>query len=66
MAYTENVLVEQLQAQRYTVQNKLSSVRTRLKGIPSAEKRHEYEERQTSLLAERDRLAEQIKALEAK
>lgn len=55
--------LEQLEAQRYTVQNKLSSVRTRLKGNPLEAKRREYEERKAALTAERERLTVEIKAL---
>lgn len=58
-----NETLEQLNAQRYTVQNRLSSVRTRLKGNPSPEKRREYEERKASLTAERERLTAEIKKL---
>ncbi len=53
----------QLEAERYTVTNRLSSVRTRLKGTPSPEKRREYEERKAKLTAERDRLGAEIKKL---
>lgn len=56
--------LEQLKAQRYTVTNKLSSVRTRLKSPKlSEEKAREYRERQLALLTERDRLAAAIEAL---
>lgn len=55
--------LEQLHAQRYTVTNKLSSVRTRLKGNPPEAKRREYEERKAALTAERERLTAEIKAL---
>jgi hypothetical protein len=55
--------VEQLKAQRYTVENKLSSVRTRLKGNPPEARRREYEERKAALMAERGRLTAEIKAL---
>jgi hypothetical protein len=55
--------LEQLEAQRYTVQNRLSSARTRLKGNPSEAKRREYEERKAALTAERERLTAEIKSL---
>jgi len=61
MSDEQKTAVEELQAQRYTVQNKLSSVRTRLKGNLSEEKARMYRERQAALLAERDRLADEIK-----
>ncbi|MBA3841344.1 MAG: hypothetical protein H0X39_01770 [Actinobacteria bacterium] len=61
----ENLEIEALKAQRYTVQNKLSSVRERLKGNPSPEKRRQYDERKAALTAERERLSAAIKALKA-
>jgi hypothetical protein len=56
--------LERLKAQRYTTQNRLSSVRTRLKnGKHSDEKRREYEARRVELMAERERLSAEIKKL---
>jgi hypothetical protein len=66
MTDDENAALERLKAQRYTTQNRLSSVQTRLKGNPSAERRREYEARRDSLLVDRDRIAAEIKALQAK
>lgn len=60
---SDNSRLEQLEAQRYTVQNKLSSVRTRLKGNPPEAKRRAYEERKAALTAERERLSTEIKTL---
>jgi hypothetical protein len=65
MERAQETPLEQLQAQRYTVQNQLSSVRTRLKGNPSEEKARIYRERKAALEAERERLASEIKALQA-
>jgi hypothetical protein len=65
MAEEQGTRLEQLQARRYTVQNQLSSVRTRLKGNPGEEKVRMYEERRTALLTERAALAAEIKALTA-
>ena len=65
MADDNDAALERLKAQRYTTQNRLSSVRTRLKGNPSAERRREYEARRDALSAERDRIAAEIKALQS-
>jgi len=65
MAANDHARLGQLEAERYTIQNKLSSVRTRLKGNPSPEKRREYEERKAALTAERDRLGAEIKKIKS-
>lgn len=60
----EQTRIQQLKARRYTVQNRLSSVNTRLKRANlSAEKLAMYHARKADLLAERDRLAAEIEVL---
>jgi hypothetical protein len=50
-----------LKAERYTTANRLSSVRTRLKGNHSDERRRELEARRDELEAKRMRLTAEIK-----
>jgi hypothetical protein len=66
MSEDENPALARLKAQRYTTQNKLSSVQTRLKGNPSPERRLEYEARRDALTADRNRIRAEIQALRAK